>query len=108
VEEEKMSALSQRDWDTLVSEHLAYDDELQASDETGVSGAFAPARPAAALAIHSGALAMIDTTFAKAKEQLSGLFLIEARDMSDAFQVAARLPAARLGRIELVPIGELA
>lgn len=101
-----MSALSQRDWDTLVSEHLAYDDELQGNGKTGVAEAFAPAQ--LALAIHSGALAMIDTTFAKAREQLSGLFLIEARDMSDAFQVAARLPAARLGRIELLPIGEVA
>lgn len=103
-----MSALSQRDWDTLVSEHLAYDDELQADGETGVAEAFEPALRAAALPFRNGALAMIDNTFAKAKEQLSGLFLIEARDMSDAFQVAARLPAARFGRIELVPIGEVA
>ena len=102
-----MSALSQRDWDTLVSEHLAYDDELQADAGTGVTDTFEPALPATALPIGNRALAMIDNSFAKAKEQLSGLFLIEARDMSDAFQVAARLPAARFGRVELVPIGEV-
>lgn len=103
-----MSALSQRDWDTLVSEHLAYDDELQTSDKIAVAEVVEPVQPAVPLPAGNGTLAMIDGFFAEAKQQLSGIFLIEARDMSDAFQVAARIPAARLGRIELLPIGEAA
>jgi len=102
-----MSALSQRDWDTLVSEHLAYDDELQTSGQVGAVQELEPLQPAAALPIGNGALSMIDGLFAEAKQKLSGIFLIEARDMSDAFQVAARIPTATLGRIELLPIGEL-
>jgi hypothetical protein len=47
-----------------------------------------------------------DGPFAETKEQLGGYFLIEARDLNDAIQVASRIPGARLGSIEVRPIRE--
>ena len=47
-----------------------------------------------------------DGPFAETKEQLGGYYLIEARDLNDAIQVAARIPSARLGTIEVRPIME--
>ena len=47
-----------------------------------------------------------DGPFAETKEQLGGYYLIEAKDLNDAIQVASRIPSARLGSIEVRPIME--
>jgi hypothetical protein len=47
-----------------------------------------------------------DGPFAETKEQLGGFYLIEARDLNDAVRVAARIPSARLGSVEVRPIRE--
>ena len=49
----------------------------------------------------------VDGPFAETKEQLGGYYLIQARDLNDAIQVAARIPSARMGTIEVRPIAEL-
>jgi hypothetical protein len=51
-------------------------------------------------------LSATDGPFAETKEQLGGFFLIEARDLNDAIQVASRWPSARIGSIEVRPIEE--
>ena len=45
-----------------------------------------------------------DGPFAETKEQLGGFYLIEAKDLNDAMQVASRIPSARLGSIEVRPV----
>ena len=47
-----------------------------------------------------------DGPFAETKEQLGGFYLIEARDLNDAIQVAGRIPGARVGSIEVRPVWE--
>ena len=44
--------------------------------------------------------------FAETKEQLGGFYMIEARDLNDAIQVAAKIPSAKLGSVEVRPIVE--
>jgi hypothetical protein len=48
--------------------------------------------------------AVIDGPFAETKEQLGGFYMIEAKDLDDAIAVAARIPSARFGSIEVRPI----
>jgi hypothetical protein len=45
-----------------------------------------------------------DGPFAETKEQLGGFYLINARDLNDAIQIASRIPSARLGSVEVRPI----
>ena len=45
-----------------------------------------------------------DGPFAETKEQLGGYYLIEAKDLNDAIQVAAKIPAAKTGSVEVRPI----
>jgi hypothetical protein len=47
-----------------------------------------------------------DGPFAETKEQLGGYYLIEAKDLNDALQVASRIPSAKLGTVEVRPIQE--
>jgi hypothetical protein len=57
--------------------------------------------------VRNGRVSTTDGPFAETKEQLGGFFLIDARDLNDAIQVASRIPSARLGSIEVRPIWEI-
>ena len=58
--------------------------------------------------VRSGKLSITDGPFAETKEQLGGFFLINARDLNEAIQVAAKIPSARLGTVEIRPVIERA
>jgi hypothetical protein len=51
-------------------------------------------------------MAITDGPFAETKEQLGGFYLIDARDLNEAIRLAARMPPARLGSIEIRPLRE--
>jgi hypothetical protein len=54
--------------------------------------------------VRGGKLSTTDGPFAETKEQLGGFYLIEARDLNEAIQVAGRIPSARTGSIEVRPV----
>jgi hypothetical protein len=54
--------------------------------------------------VRDGKLSTTDGPFMETKEQLGGFFLIEAKDLNDAIQVAARIPSARWGAVEIRPV----
>ena len=57
--------------------------------------------------IRNGKMSVTDGPFAETKEQLGGFYLIEARDLNDAIQVASKIPSARTGSMEVRPVREL-
>src|SRR5499426_1830170 len=69
--------------------------------------ALQPVETATTVRIRNGKMSVTDGPFAETKEQLAGFYLIEARDLNDAIQVAARIPPAREGSVEVRPIREL-
>jgi hypothetical protein len=103
-EEGKLNALSQGEWDTLRRETLAYVEALRKSSHLIVTHALRSVQTAATVQVRNGKLLVTDGPFAETKEQLGGFFLIEARDLNEAVQVASRWPSARLGSIEVRPI----
>ena len=66
-----------------------------------------PVETATTVRIRNGKLSITDGPFAETKEQLAGFYLIEARDLNDAIQIAAKIPPAREGSIEVRPVREL-
>jgi hypothetical protein len=54
--------------------------------------------------VRNGKVSTTDGPYAETKEQLGGYYLVEAKDLNDAIQVAARIPSARIGAIEVRPI----
>ena len=69
--------------------------------------ALQPIETAATVRVRNGKLSITDGPFTETKEQLAGFYLIEARDLNDAIQVAAKIPPAREGSIEVRPVREL-
>lgn len=86
------------------SECLAYDDGVRASGHCVASEALEPVRTATTLRVRDGKLSMTDGPFAETKEQLAGFYLIEAKDLNEAIQLASKIPPARVGSIEVRPI----
>lgn len=101
-----MDAMSRGDMDALVDDSLSYDDALRQSGHYIVSQALHAVADAATLRVRKGKLAVTDGPFAETKEQLLGFILIDARDKDDALQMAAKIPMARVGTIEVRPVRE--
>jgi len=89
------------------SECLAYSTALRQSGHCLASEALQPVHTATTVRVRSGRLSVTDGPFAETKEQLAGFYLVEARDLNEAIQLAAKIPPARVGSIEVRPIREL-
>jgi len=106
-DENVLDALPEGEMQALVDSALDYDEEIRRSGHSIVSDALQPARTARTIRVRGGKVSATDGPFAETKEQLGGFFLIEARDMDEACEVASRFPPARVGIIEVRPVQEL-
>ena len=106
-DEAVLDGLPKQEMQALVDSALDYDDQIRRSGHYIVSDALQRARTARTLRVRDGKVTATDGPFAETKEQLGGFFLIEARDMDEACEVAARFPPARIGIIEVRPVQEL-
>ena len=105
--EKDMNAMTKTEADTCTEEILAYDDDLRKAGHLIVAHALQPIETATTIRVRNGKLSATDGPFAETKEQLGGFILIDARDLNEAIQVAAKIPLARRGSIEVRPIREL-
>jgi len=89
------------------SECLACGEGFRKSGLLIAAEALQPVETAATVRVRNGKLSVTDGPFIETKEQLAGFYLIEARDLNDAIQVASKIPPAREGSIEVRPVREL-
>jgi hypothetical protein len=83
---------------------VAYDQGIRESGHCIASEALQPVETATTLRVRNGRVSVADGPFAETKEQLAGFYMIEARDLNEALQVASRIPPATVGSIEVRPI----
>ncbi len=89
------------------AECMANGNDLRARGHYIAAEALQPVTDAVTVRVRHGAVSVTDGPFAETKEQLAGFYLIEARDLDEAIQLASRIPPARIGSIEVRPIREL-
>ena len=89
------------------SECLAYGESLRESGRYVAAEALQRATTATTVRVRNGKVSLTDGPFAETKEQLAGFYLIDAKDLDDAIEMAARIPPARVGSIEVRPVREL-
>ncbi len=89
------------------SECFASGESLQNSGHLIAAEPLEPVRTAVTVRIRNGKLSTTDGPFAETKEQLAGFYLVDARDLNEAVQIAAKIPPARVGSIEVRPVREL-
>jgi hypothetical protein len=90
-----------------------YQESAQIARELAASGNYLDASPlhrvttATSVRVRDGKRLVTDGPFAETREQLGGYFLIEAKDLDEAIEIAGRIPAGRLGTVEIRPIREI-
>ena len=87
-------------------EYREFTDQLRDSGQLVASNRLLPAAEAVTVRVRMGKVSTTDGPFAETKEQFGGFYVIEARDMNEAIQIAARIPGARYGSVEVRPIAE--
>jgi len=103
-QEGNVSSLSKNDFDTMMQEYFQFTTDIQKSGHYVAGEALEPIQTATTVRVRNGKISTTDGPFAETKEQLGGFYLIEARDLNDAIQVASRIPSAKMGSIEVRPI----
>jgi hypothetical protein len=99
-------------WTDEEREHC-YVESLQLVHQIKSEGTFHGASPlhptsmATSVRVRGGKRLVTDGPFAETKEQLGGYYLIDAEDLDEAIAIAARIPVARVGTIEIRPVVEL-
>ena len=88
-------------------ECMAYDETLRNRGQCVASEALQPVHTATIVRVRNGNLSISDGPFIETNEQLAGFYLLVARDLNDAIQIAAKIPSARVGSIEVRPVREL-
>jgi hypothetical protein len=106
-DENVLDAVPEAEMQTLIDSALDYSEEIRRSGHYIVSDALQPARTARTIRVRGSKVSTTDGPFAETKEQIGGFFLIEARDMDEACEIASRFPPARIGTIEVRPVREL-
>ena len=85
-------------------ECLAWDRSLRDSGRCLASEALESVATATTVRVRHGKVSVSDGPFAETKEQLAGFYLVEARDLNEAIALAAKIPPARVGSVEVRPI----
>jgi hypothetical protein len=90
------------------SDCMAYGESLRKSGRYIAAEALQSVNTATTVRVRNGKVSLTDGPFAETKEQLAGFYLIDAKDLDEAVQVAAKIPPARAGSIEVRPVRRLA
>jgi hypothetical protein len=105
-EEKKLAAMSQSESDAFMGEYFAFTDGIRKSGHYIGGEALQSVQTATTVRSRNGKISATDGPFAETKEQLGGYYLINAKDLNEAIQVAAKIPSARLGSVEVRPVME--
>lgn len=106
-DEELLATLPQAEINRLNAAHLALNEELIASGHFIEAEPLEPSTATTRIRVRGGKTALMDGPYMETKEQVAGFYLIEARDLNEAIQVAQRFPSARHGTVEVRPCRRL-
>ena len=105
--EGELDAMPEKEMQALVDSALDYVEEIKQSGHFIASNALQRAQTGRIVRVRGGKVTMTDGPFAETKEKLGGFFLIEADNLDEAIAVAARIPGARKGTVEVRPVLDL-
>jgi hypothetical protein len=89
------------------SDCAAFGEDLRKSGCYIAAEALQHVETATTVRVRNGKVSVTDGPFAETKEQLAGFYLIDAQDLDEAIHVAAKIPPARVGSIEVRPVRQL-
>src|SRR5437879_9913704 len=88
----------------LMQEYMTFTQDIVKAGKFKAGDPLEPTTTATTVKVRNGKTATTDGPFAETKEQLGGYYIVDAQDLDEAVKIAARIPAARTGSIEVRPI----
>lgn len=107
-EEKRFDELSQADMQKMIEEYGKFGQMVKENGHHQASGRLQPTTSATTVRLRDGKRLVTDGPFAETREQLGGYYLVEAKNLDEAIDLAAQIPSARAGSIEVRPLFEMA
>jgi len=107
-DEQSWGAISEVEREKIYAEYRKLREQLLSSGQFITGSQLEPIATATSVRVRDGKELVTDGPFAETHEQLGGYFLIEAKNLDEATSIAARIPSARTGTIEVRPLIERA
>ncbi len=104
--EAEFGKLSDEEKGKLYQEYGPFTEGITKSGHFRAGAGLQPTSTATTVRVKSGRRVVTDGPFAETKEQLAGYYVIEAKDLDEAIGIAARIPSARIGSVEVRPLME--
>ena len=102
--EKEWLKLPEPEMQALYKHYRAFTEEIVKSGHFLAGGELLPTTRATTVRVREGRPMITDGPFAETREQLGGYYLVEAKDLDEATAIAARIPSARNGSIEVRPL----
>jgi len=105
--EKSWDAMPQAEVGAIYGEYMAFTEDIKKKGNYKGGNPLQPTTTATTVRVQGGKTLTTDGPFAETKEQLGGYYLVEAKDLDEAIALAARIPSARMGSIEVRPIQKM-
>jgi hypothetical protein len=90
--------------DTHYAEYMGFGEELEKRGVNRGGNALQPISTATTVRVREGKVEHTDGPFAETKEQLGGYYLLDCKDLDEALELAAKIPSAKFGSVEVRPV----
>ena len=107
LDERQFETVSEAEGNALNARHLELNEQLLKSGHFIEAEALGPASETTCVRIRNKKVTLTDGPFMETKELVAGFYLVEARDLNEAVNIAARIPSAPMGTIEVRPCRDL-
>jgi len=105
-DEKAWAKLSEAERQKIYGEYGQFSEQIKASGQYVAGSQLHPTSAATSVRVRDGKRLVTDGPFAETREQIGGYYLIDARNLDEAIAIAARIPSARMGTIEVRPLVE--
>lgn len=102
--EARYDTMGEAELGKVLGDYRAFTQSIIQGGQFKAGDALQPTSTATTVRVRNGKTAVTDGPFAETREQLGGYYLIEAKDLDEAVSIAARIPSATIGSIEVRPI----
>jgi hypothetical protein len=102
--EKSWESVPQDQANAVMGEYFAFTDSHRKNGKVLAGEALEPTHTATTVRVRNGKISTTDGPFAETKEQLGGFYLLDAKDLNEAIQVAAKIPGAKTGSVEVRPV----
>jgi hypothetical protein len=106
-DEKAWEKLSESERTQIYGDYRQFTEQIMASGQFVAGDELHPTSSATSVRIRDGKQLVTDGPFAETREQLGGFYLVKANDLDEAIALAARIPSAKTGTIEVRPVSEM-